>query len=248
VLPLATLVKVGKMPGKELSGASIVFNGSFNPASLNPTWLADQNLITQESAEYALSPDNPKPLTIIPQLTAFSTDWLSAQINPAQAIIFTDDEAREVELRDFGVGLLSLLPETPVDAMGINFNAHFRIESEEKWHAIGDRFLPKAPWEGVFPEGPWRVRDGGFRVGLRTVTAEVNRDESGPPGAVRMEVAPSLVIEPLGLFCAVNCHFELPRVAGKRANALDFSEILEREWPLAKSMSFEMMESVRGGE
>jgi hypothetical protein len=236
------------MSGKELSGASIVLNGSFNHAALNPSWLAEQNLLSGEAAEYANSPENPRPLTIVPQLTAFTTDWLTAQITPQQTVIFTDDEAREVELRDFGVGLLSLLPETPIDAMGINFNAHFRIETEVQWHLIGDRFLPKQPWEAVLPDGNWQVRSEGFRIGLRTVTVEATRGESKIPCIVRMEVAPSVIIVPLGLYCAINCHFEPTEEPGKRGNALEFCRILEDEWPQAKSLSYKMMESVRGVE
>jgi hypothetical protein len=69
----------------------------------------------------------------------FAADWLSVQVSLNQAVLSTVEEGREFDLRDLVKNVFDLLPETPVDAVGLNADAHFRVGSEEEWHAIGDR-------------------------------------------------------------------------------------------------------------
>jgi hypothetical protein len=126
-------------PTIELSGVSIVGAGSFNPAIFQPRWLAAKELVPDGLAEHAET-----QLVVTPQLTAFTSDWLSLQVTDEQAVFSTVHEGREVDLRDFARGVLEVLPETPVDALGINADAHFKVESEDAWHALGDQWLPKS--------------------------------------------------------------------------------------------------------
>ncbi|HEY5266247.1 MAG TPA: hypothetical protein VIJ40_05475 [Acidimicrobiales bacterium] len=227
----------------ELSGMSIVFVGSFNPEVFQPSWLVEQGLLSKETANFASSATD-KPLLVSANVTNFATDWFELQILRDRLVIATNDDSRKLELKDFAFGILTLLPETPVDAIGINTQAHFRADSAGAWNDFGDRFLPKDVWESILPEGPWKVRSGGLRVGMRTVVIEASRDETVSPGLVRMEVGPSALVE-FGVYCAVNCHFGPPDGKSEpRESALHFSEILKDEWANAMSNSDQMIESI----
>ncbi len=78
-------------------------------------------------------------LIVSSQLAAFTADWLTVQVTQDQAAFSTVEE-RELDLRDLAMAIFDLLPETPVDAIGINVGWHVRANSEADWHAFGDRF------------------------------------------------------------------------------------------------------------
>src|SRR4051812_21547632 len=174
----------------ELSGIAVVCAGSFNPAIFQPDWLATKELVPPESAAAARD-----GLIVTPQLAAFTADWLSIQVTADQAAFTTVDEGRDLDLRDFARSVLTVLPETPVDAVGINSDAHFRVDSEEAWHTLGDRFAPKDFWEPLFEGDTWKKRPDDKIVGLRSITVEASRDDLS--GLVRVEVGPSVRVGPL---------------------------------------------------
>lgn len=211
------------MPTPELSGVSIVVAGPLNPAVLHPTWFLTNDLIAENEAEHALT-----DLIVSPGLTAFTADWLSVQATQEKAVFATVEEAHELQLRDLVRGVLDLQAHNPVDALGVNSDAHYRIRTIEEWHAIGDRFVPKDFWEPVF-EGDWRKRTptSDQRVGLRTMTVEVWRPEGFD--YVRVEVAPSLRVQPWGVYVGINAHFQLT-TADAKGTAADAARVLGENW------------------
>ena len=220
----------------ELSGIVIVGSGSFNPAIFQPHWLERKDLISSNAAQSALS-----ELVVTPDLTAFTADWLSVQVGLQQLVFATVDEGRDVDLRDVGRGVLSLLPETPVDAVGVNADAHFRVESEAQWHALGDTLAPKKLWESVFgaSDNDWRHREDGGFVGLRTMTVETHRTE--PLGYVRIEVAPSLRVLPHGVYVGINTHFQLTEASGDRSNGYEAARALGQHWDATRALERQLV-------
>jgi hypothetical protein len=221
-------------PPIELSGVAVVAAGSFNPAIFQPRWLLEKELITANAAEAA-----EKQLVVSPELTAFTADWLGLQVTLQQAIFSSVEEGRELDLRDLVKGVLGLLPETPVDAIGINSDSHFRVASDADWNEIGDRFLPKDLWEPIFEGGHWRRRPSGEAVGLRTVTVEVARKE--PAGNVRVELAPSARLVPNGVYVGINSHFQISRPE-QRGNAYEAAQIIDSEWEATRIFEREVTE------
>lgn len=193
----------------ELTGAAVVGAGAFNPAIIHPMWLAEKDLLDASSAEAALSPSANPPCIVTPQVAAFRAGWVWVQITQQQAVFSTVYSGRETDLRDLAKGVFDLLPETPVHGLGINADVHVRLDSEDEWHAIGDLFLPKGLWEQLLPDGPWKRRPDGIRVGMRTMTIEVTRDDEAAPGILRVEVAPSVRVLPYGLYIGLNGHFNI---------------------------------------
>jgi hypothetical protein len=223
-------VRVTFVAAPELSGITIVGSGSFNPAIIHPRWLAEKELIPDNAAEHAMRQDQPQRMLVSPQLSVFVADWLSVQVIPAQAVFSTVDKGRELDLRDFVRGVLELLPETPVDAIGINADTHFRTESDEAWHSFGDRFLPKDFWEPLFEGESWTKRPDGQRVGMRVMSVEVHRRDQEIPGFVRIELAPSVRATPNGIYVGINAHFQITKSGERRGTAIDAARILIDQW------------------
>jgi hypothetical protein len=219
----------------ELSGISVVCAGFFNPAIFQPRWLVDRELITENAAEDALD-----KIHVTPELSVYTADWLSVQVTLQQAVFATVEEGREFDLRDLVKGVFELLPETPVNAVGINADAHFRVASEAAWHEIGDRFLPKDFWEDVFVGGEWRERSEGRTVGLRTLTVEATREDL--TGYVRTEVAPSARVEPNGVYVGVNAHFQLSTSEDERGNGYQAARIVEENWDATRSLERQLVD------
>ena len=233
------------MSNVELSGVTVVGAGAFNPAIVHPQWLAAKDLIPENVADYAMEVAGGEgpgegSLIVSSQLAAFSADWLQVQVTQDQAVFSTVEEGRELDLRDLAMAIFDLLPETPVDAIGINVAWHVRADSEAEWHAFGDRFLPKDFWHNVF-EGKWREREDGETIGLRTMTVEAARPEDvRRPGVVKIEVAPSVRVVP-GIFAAVNSHFQLTMPEKSRGSGYDAARTLEEEWEETRAMEENML-------
>ena len=182
-------------------------------------------------------------MIVSPQLASFVADWLSVQVTQQQAVLATVDQGRELDLRDFARGFFELLPETPVDALGINADSHFRTEDESAWHAFGDRFLPKDYWEPLFQGDEWQTRPDGKRVGMRVMTVEVHRKDAEVPGYIRVELAPSVRIVPNGVYIGINAHFRLAK-AERRANAAAAARVLDAKWAAARKLEAQLMSTL----
>lgn len=242
-------VTLPNMPTPELSGVTIVAAGSFNPAIVHPLWLAEKELIPENVAEHAMEQESAKQMMVSPQLASFVADWLSVQVTPKQAVLATVDQGRAVDLRDLAKGFFDLLPETPVDALGINADSHFRTDGAAAWHAFGDRFLPKDFWEPLFQGDAWKPRDTtGSRVGMRAMTVEIQRSDPEVPGYVRIEIAPSTRIGPNGVYVGINAHFQLTQRiqhahagAAARANAGAAARVLAAQWEATRELESHLM-------
>jgi hypothetical protein len=169
----------------------------------------------------------------------FVADWLRVQVTQEQAVFSTVDEGRDLDLRDLVRGVFELLPETPVDALGINSDTHFRTSSEESWHAFGDFFLPKGFREPLFDSGAWKKRPDGSRVGMRVMAVEVHRDDAELPGFIAVEVAPSVRVTPNGVYVGINGHFQL-RHTDRRSNAGDASAVLMERWDDTRALEINL--------
>jgi hypothetical protein len=177
-----------------------------------------------------------------PDLSAFTADWLGVQVTQQQAAFSTADEARAVDLRDIGHGAFSVLAETPVDAIGINTDVHFRAPSEAAWNTLGDQFVPKSYWQPLFDDGPWRQRSDGLRVGMRTVTVESVRDDVN--GFMRIEAAPSVRLAPHGVYIGINAHLQLSTTPPDRSNGYEASVLLNEQWETTRALERDLIDKI----
>src|SRR3989304_1023383 len=145
----------------EIESAVIVLRGNFNPSIVQPFWLAAHGLIRSEEAEAA------KIDIITPPLASFTAVWLTLQVTQDRFSASTTDAAHYEPLRDLVVGIFSLLEHTQFDKMGINRQMHYRMPSEERWHALGHLLAPKAAWKDMMVHPGLRsLIIEGLRVGI----------------------------------------------------------------------------------
>ncbi|MHB8381883.1 MAG: hypothetical protein ACYDBH_24070 [Acidobacteriaceae bacterium] len=210
----------------ELEGASIVLLGSFNPTIFQPKWLASKDLIRATEGEEA------EIQVISPEITSFAADWLTVQVTRNRFFASSTDVGQFETLRDFVVSAFRLLEHTPIEKMGMNRDMHFRMESKDKWNAVGDFLAPKEIW-GKFIDKP----------GMETLVIVGKRPESSAT-VLRVTVQPSRRVDP-GVYVGTNEHHE---VEGSNAGQALIS-ILQEHWrgalEYAKLSAAELLEDRR---
>jgi hypothetical protein len=179
------------MRAPEFEGASIVMVGSFNPAIFQPRWLGAQQLIRPEEAE------NAKITIVQAEVADFSTEWFQLQVLQSRFQLASADPRQYGPLRDLAAAMFAILPHTPVTALGLNRNFHFRMPSREAWHGIGHLLAPKEPWNDIMDSS-----------GLRVMLMEGKRKEA-KGGTLHVKIEPSVKIE-YGVFVEVNEEFKAP--------------------------------------
>jgi hypothetical protein len=208
--------------------AVIVVVGNFNPAIFSPAWLASEQLISCELADTATIK------LIHPSVAAMDVGWLALQVLDKQLVAQTSDAAYFLPLRDFVVGVLSILEHTPVQMLGINANLHFTTSSEEDWHNIGHRLAPKELWNGLLEQ-----------TGTRSLTIEGRRAKS-PARYLRVKVEPSQQVQH-GIFFNFNEHYQQE---GNNNDAGFAREMLRLQWEGAQqcfqAIAVEVLHRTRG--
>lgn len=189
---------------------NIVLRGQFNPALFHPAWFAAGELIRKQEADAA------NIVMIHPSAAAFTVEWLQLNVTQDRFQVATTQAAYFEALRDLVVGTLALCTP-PLRALGFNYMCHYRIDSMEISHAIGDRLAPKEHWKGLLDE-----------PGLLDVTMQGKRRDNRA-GYVQVQVQPSTLIKP-GIYVAVNDHYQL--VAGEEPlrNVTEPEVILKGDW------------------
>jgi len=177
----------------EIDSVSIVILGSFNPAIFHPIWFKANGLIKPEEADKA------KLEITTPMISIFGVEWFRLQVETQKFVIQTDNETHFELLSDLVIGTFSLLDHTPVKAMGLNRAMHFKMDSEESWHAFGDKIAPKDVWQGVLQE-----------PGLLSLVIQGPKQKPNqkPENLINVRVEPSPRTIP-GIYIDVNNHFEI---------------------------------------
>ena len=210
----------------ELDGHTIAFVGSFNPQIFQPAWFASQNLLKKDEAEGA------KIELISRELVIFSTDWLRVEVMPERVVFATSLALAFEWVRDLAIGTFRVLRHTPMDKLGINRDTHFRVETEDKWHAIGHRLAPKEVWSTLLKD-----------PGMAGLTMRGLRPDEHT-GALNVRVEPSSKITP-GVFVNVNDHYELPSLDPSRGTD-QILDLLQASWATSMARSLNIAETIAG--
>jgi hypothetical protein len=208
----------------ELSAASVVLIGSFNPKIFQPFWMAKHGLISEKAAEAA------EISVIHSEISAFSIDGLfSIQVDRNRFAI-ERKIAPLILVSDTVVRLFSeLLPHTPVQKMGINRFVHFNVGSFDERDRIGMTLAPQQPW------GEWgkKLSSGeGAKHGGMLSLAVVQKDVPDRPGGwVQAKIEPSTRVGGglTGIYMEVNDHYEITDESEK-STPLAMMKILSEKW------------------
>ena len=190
----------------EISAASIVMIGHFNPQIFQPFWLAHHDVISEEEAESA------NIGFVHPEITRFSLEGeFTIQVERER---FSMDRAvapliriADITCRIFG----DLLPHTPIHQVGINRMIHFDVGSQSAREEIGLKLAPREPW------GDWgrlvSAGDGERHGGLLSLTLTQRELSDRPAGWVQAKLEPSQVIGRgrTGIYMEINDHYDLAK-------------------------------------
>ena len=200
----------------EISGASIVLLGNFNPAIFTPAWFALHGILPKSVA------DNAELQVAHPQILSFSTERLNLEVTPDRFLAGTQSapniQVQDLVMRVFG----EHLPHTPIRAVGINRDVHFRAASPAARDRVGKVLAPTAPW-GKIGE---KLQLDGDQGGMLSLTMQQSRPAGRPPDdQINVTVEPSVRIDDrrLGIYVRVNDHYALDEsAAGGPAERLGF--------------------------
>lgn len=213
--------------------SSIVAVGKFNPAIFSPDWLEKNGLIGAADADDAR---NASSTVISHQASFFETAWFSLQVLEGQYSL-TSKGALTPALRDLAVSIFQLVQHTPVEALGLNFIAHYKLPSLALCHKIGDTLAPKEIWNSLYP-GEDRSAGLGNLV-IRIQNGE--RDHPKNEDEIRLTVQPSTLVKGLGVAFLYNNHMKSP---SENPNGLWVSDTVRAKWESAWSDATRVFEQV----
>ena len=209
----------------EILTAVIVVVGDFNPAIVSPDWLARNELIGSDDA--AEVPNLSKSLLVSREVTNFEAKIFSLQVLQNRFTLVSKD-ALSPAFMDLAVGILQLIPHTPIVALGLNFLGHFKLASMDEYHQVGDVLAPKDIWTSLFP---------GKTAGLAELTIRIQDWDRGgelkTQDEKRITLQPSEKVKP-GLLLSYNDHHDLQAktndglMPGNRA-----AKVIDEHWQAA---------------
>jgi hypothetical protein len=208
----------------EVFQSSVVCVGAFNPPIVTPEWLNRHKLIGDEDADRSRKSPS---LLITPQVAQFESLWFGLQILENQ-FTATSKGVVTPAFKDLVVGVLTLLPQTPITAMGMNFMAHYKLGSFAEYHHFGDALTPKRPWKNL-------IKKEGHHAGLANLTMqirEMSRENMTlkTQDFVAVTVQPSTQFQP-GIFLAYNDHRALSQKDDDAKLPMErAAETLDTEW------------------
>jgi len=210
-------------PQLKIEGISIVLLGSFNPMIFQPAWFGTHGLIRKEAVEG--EPD----MIITSQISRFTTGEFELIVTQERFHVATVLSSYFDSLRDLVIGTFRLLSHTPILALGLNYDVHYKMPSEESWHQLGHQLAPKANWT---------ILD---KPGLRSMVMEGLRKDAYK-GHIQVKLEPSTRSQ-YGVFIGVNSEVRLGegRLIAVHPDYLDCLPIL---WPGFLSESQEIIKSL----
>lgn len=217
----------------EISGATIVAIGSFNPPLLSVDWFAANKLIGEGDAAAARARND---YVVTRQISRFQTDFAILQAVETQLSIGSAGPVTPA-LADLAIGLLELLPHTPVTAIGLNFMAHYKVAEADTYHRFGDTLAPKDIWKAIFP---------GKSCGLASLTILVQdgaRHETPGPNNKQVTIQPSSKVRP-GVYFDINNHFTTAADGTLLKQASVAASIIKENWKDCHDQSHVTFEKV----
>lgn len=199
----------------------MILLGDFNPAIFTPAWFALHNLLPKGAADSA-------DLKVAhPQTTSFTADWLQLNVLVDQFSAETK-QAPHIRLCDLVVRVFrEHLFHTPLLALGINRQVHFRVRDFHARDRIGRTLAPVDAW------GAWAAElgDGGRQGGMTSVTmTQVNIQGRSLDDKINVTIEPSnrVGVDVDGVYARVNDHYAVTAADGRPTEHL--MDVLERNF------------------
>jgi hypothetical protein len=222
----------------ESFGSSIVAVGNFNPPIFSPDWLNRNGLIGDGDVEFAKKAAS---YVISPDVCRFETEWFTLQV-VAQQFSLTSKGALTPLLKDLATGIFTIIDHTPVTALGLNFEANFKIPTLDELHKIGDVLVPKNIWHKIYPD------DDHQSIGMANLTITVDphkRDENFSNGNKKNISVRRSTATPNGVYFIFNDHYPFTKdETSKSTPANCLVRRIDDHWEELKSEAQNVFESI----
>lgn len=216
----------------QLGIVGVVAIGQFNPAIVHPAWLASQDLISRADADGATVE------VVHPEVAQFALAQqgatLRVQVLRNRLHISTEDARLYEMARDLTIGVLTLLRHTPITKLGINWESHISLPSDDARNALGHRLAPTEAWDGIGEKG----------AAMLSLSMKIPRTD-GKAGQVVVKIEPSVRVAN-GVMVAVNDHYDLDAVAPPGSGSESAIEILKLGWTASLKHAREMSSKLTG--
>lgn len=216
--------------------ASIVLVGNFNPKIFHPEWFIRKNLV--EEWDYT-----EKELVNLPDMAqmVFPTDRkLTVLLNKFSLLSTLASDFPS--LKDIITSTFSVLRETPIKQLGMNYTRHIKIRGKENWLRFGSRLAPTTFWAeaaGFIENLPKEKQES---LGLLELGMTLPRPDD-LSGFIRPKIS-AISLTDYTLSFSVNNHVEVAESSAMAMvrilndnweESLDFggkliSKIIEAEW------------------
>lgn len=221
----------------EIFANTVVLLGNFNPRIFTPDWLEKNSLIGPADAEAARQGE----MAITSQISRFETEWFILQVLE-ERLTLESRGALTPNIKDLAIGIFSILSHLPLNALGINYSAHYKINTIENLHKIGDVLAPKPIWHSIYPE-----QDHG--VGVETLSLRIDPFPRGGTASEcddfkRITAQPSKLVNN-GIYFMFNNHFDIEgRCSSEKTASEVVGEILESHWQSTWDESTSVFDSI----
>lgn len=215
--------------------ASIVLVGNFNPAIFHPEWFIRKGIV--EDWDY-----KKEEMVVLPDMSQFTLPGgrtVTVLLN--QFTIRSSLASEYVPLKDFVTSTFSLLRETPIRQMGMNYTAQIRIPDTAKWLKFGSELAPKVHWEKAAEYIKDLDPKEQERLGLWELTMELPRPDI-ILGYIRPKIS-AISSHDRTLAFSVNNHVEI-----EKNSAITMVEILAEHWDESFALATNLVETMMNSQ
>jgi hypothetical protein len=219
--------------------ASIVLVGNMNPKIFQPEWFIRKGIVE----EWDYSQDEFISLPDMSQMELPNDRKLTALFN--QFSIRSSRASEYFSLKDLVMSTFTLLSETPILQMGMNYTSAIKIVNQDKWRQFGSQLAPQNYWKNAANFINSLEEDKQKELGLWELTMNLPRPDN-LKGFIRPKIA-VLQTDANTLIFSINNHVEI-----EGSSAATMTKILGENWDkslfLAKEITLNIMESQLGAE
>lgn len=212
--------------------ASIVLIGSMNPKIFHPEWFIRKEIVE----EWDYSQDEIISLPDLAQVELPNERKLTVLLNKFSILSPLATEYQSI--KDLVLHTFSLLSETPIIQIGMNFSSVIKIPDEDKWKQFGQKLAPQEYWKQAATFVSELDEQQLKTLGLWELTMNLPRPDD-LEGYIRPKINVLPQAGPYTLQFSINNHVDL-----KDSNATSMIKVLEKHWDQSLSFAKQLTENI----
>ncbi len=208
--------------------ASIVLVGNMNPKIFHPEWFIRKQIVE----EWDYSKDEIIGLPDMAQMELPNERKITVFLNKFMVRSLLASE--HFSISDLVINTFTLLRETPISQMGMNFSSVVKFINEDSWRQFGKELAPQHYWEQATNYINLLEKEKKKNLGLWELIMNLPRPDD-LEGFVRPKIAVFPEAGNYALEFSVNNHVEV-----KDSSAITMTEILVENWDKSLSLANEL--------